>query len=114
MVVYGYYIIGVGIFALIVSAVLIAFRLGYHKSTLLLGACLIGLGASLVYIGPWLAWIFGAVVAVIIAALVFVVVKNARNWLIKAEIYTGLELIDETPSSSAHVTVKKGGANVPR
>ena len=92
MVTYGYYIMGLGIVALIAAAVMIAFRLGYHKSTLMLGACLIGLGASLVYIGPWLAWIFAAAVAVIVLALAVIVVRNWARWVGWFEITTGLDV----------------------
>ena len=106
MVTYGYYIMGLGILALIASAVLIAFRLGYHKSTLLLGACLIGLGASLVYIGPWLAWIFGACVAVILLAFTVIVIRNFGAWIGWFERSTGLD-IDGIPNKDQYEAVKK-------
>ena len=106
MVVYGYYIMGLGILALVVAAVLVAFRLGYHKSALMLGGCLIGLGASLVYIGPWLAWIFAAAVAVIALALAVIVVRNFGRWVGWFERKTDLE-VDGIPNAEQYKDADK-------
>ena len=101
MVAYGYYTIGAGILALIIAAVLIAFKLGYHKSMLMLGACLIGLGASLVYIGPWLAWIFAAAAILIAGFLALIVARNFMKWVGWFEIHTGLE-VDGKPNAEQY------------
>ena len=112
LVTYGYYTMGLGIIALIVGAALLAFRLGYHKSSLMLGACLIGLGASLVYIGPWLAWIFAAAAIVIVAVLSLIIVRNFAMWVGWVERNTHLDIdgipnADQYPSSTEHATIKK-------
>ena len=106
MVTYGYYIMGLGIVALIAAAVMIAFRLGYHKSTLMLGGCLIGLGASLVYIGPWLAWIFAGAVGLMLFAFVVIVVRNWARWIGWLERKTDLE-VDGIPNAEQYKDADK-------
>ena len=89
---YGYAMMAGGLALLIVCIFLANVGLKRIAKPFALSAVgVVGCGVALVYIGPWLAWIFAAFVVIILAALAWVVSLNWRGWLTKAEAATGLE-----------------------
>lgn len=99
---YGYSLIGAGLALLIVCIFLFNFGLSKIAKPLALSAVgVVATGVALVYVGPWLAWIFAAIVALILLAVAALVAMNWRKWLTKAEAYTGWE-IDGRPNDNPY------------
>ena len=89
----GYWAVGAGAVGLIL-AVAISYFLGSKigRGVAVSAAGAIGVGLCLIYVGPWLAWIFAGAVVLVLLSMAYLAMRNKKRIIDQFESATGWEL----------------------